>query len=593
MKKKLFNRLTLFSLSMLFIIILAGCDGGGGGSASSESVTGLEISERMSVVESSEDTGGLYVRGLSIGARLPADTSSDYYTDEVDVWVYDASTESLNIVNEILCAFAQTGYKEMVNSGNYIALVDFGGCEQGSNRSSTGSKGQSSGAGADDLEVWTVNSSRADNNAPHIVKVWVNEVAEEEFDEDKIIYVKVSITEGTGSANPFGIFSMTFKGLPTAAPYDASNAIFTGSLKTVDAANSQLGFAFYMTMGDINTPKAPGEFAMIEKAHVNTSADLSTGQAYTYQKERSNWGQGDSSLEKEYDVAFDTNYFRRSIDGGQNNECFDRSNFDNMVWRYGLYNSSTGARITRDSGFSIRTAGGDFAWIGYWGLWAPPGVTINSGDTVTREDFGSGSGDSYTIVKAPGKLIKHTKIEKTLGDVNGMPLNFWDNGTNFQVFWDGTNFVKKFSWNDLTESWETITPVTMSFNPNDWVGFWSDALGGSVSFIYPSAGSPNDSTAIIFYEEEFVTAPASDLTLYCYYECLRSNINQNQADSTNNETPFLPESNDVNTPYQYTFVKDTLKLQYGGQDVKLATGVTPGTNSPNQWGFHSGAMVTD
>ena len=134
----------------------------------------------------------------------------------------------------------------------------------------------------------------------------------------------------------------------------------------------------------------------------------------------------------------------------------------------------------------------------------------------------------------------------------------------------------------------------MTFNPNDWVGFWSDALGGSVSFIYPETGSPTNATPISFYKEEFVSSSslAGDVTLYCYYECLKPNITQDQAD-WNGDTPFLPNSDEIGNSHQYTFVKDSLTLQYGAQDVALASGVKPGPSSPNQWGFHSGAMIPD
>ena len=64
-------------------------------------------------------------------------------------------------------------------------------------------------------------------------------------------------------------------------------------------------------MGDDSTP-----FQMLEKAHVLTSPDGLTGQAYTYAKERFNPGSGEIIEESDYDVAYNENNLRRSDDGG-------------------------------------------------------------------------------------------------------------------------------------------------------------------------------------------------------------------------------------------------------------------------------------
>ena len=264
---------------------------------------------------------------------------------------------------------------------------------------------------------------------------------------------------------------MTFKALPSIAPHDSPDTMFTGNLKTVENIDGKIEYVFYMSMGNDTTP-----FAMLEKAHVLTSPDGLTGQAYTYSKERFDFGPGSTIKdigydvrESEYDVAYNENNLRRSVDGGITNECFDRVNFNSMVWRYGLYDSSDGSRIKRNSGFSIKTADGEFGWIGYWGLWVPPEVTVNSGDIVTRDTYGGGSGESYSVVKAPGKMIKHTKVEKTLGDLKNTPLDYWDEntGNRFQVFWDSTNkvFEKKFVWSDQTFSWEVLWTRDHDFQP--------------------------------------------------------------------------------------------------------------------------------
>jgi len=45
-------------------------------------------------------------------------------TDPVHAYVYDASMQSLDTVNMILCLMEQTRASDMVNQGAYIALVN-------------------------------------------------------------------------------------------------------------------------------------------------------------------------------------------------------------------------------------------------------------------------------------------------------------------------------------------------------------------------------------------------------------------------------------------------------------------------------------
>ena len=76
--------------------------------------------------------------------------------------------------------------------------------------------------------------------------------------------------------------------------------------------------------------------------------------------------------------------------------CLDRNDFDESVWSYGLYDSTTGMRINRDSGFSIMKTQGDkdyYGWIGYWGVWFPESVTVNDNDTVYKVTYGPGGGE--------------------------------------------------------------------------------------------------------------------------------------------------------------------------------------------------------
>ena len=79
-----------------------------------------------------------------------------------------------------------------------------------------------------------------------------------------------------------------------------------------------------------------------------------------------------------FDFAYDRNYFLRSTNGTA--QCFNRdataAGTGLSVWQYGLYDSSTGDHINRNSGFPIQFTGSDGktyqGYIGYYGLSCSP-----------------------------------------------------------------------------------------------------------------------------------------------------------------------------------------------------------------------------
>ena len=90
-----------------------------------------------------------------------------------------------------------------------------------------------------------------------------------------------------------------------------------------------------------------------------------------------------------YDIAFSDDHFLRS--DGTESACFDRNSFDETAWRYGLYDATTGARVSPQSGFpvTLTESGMDYyGWVGYWGVWFPEELDLESGTTVYKQTFG-------------------------------------------------------------------------------------------------------------------------------------------------------------------------------------------------------------
>ncbi len=591
-----FQRLAPLSLSTLFALF-AGCSAG----SSSGTVDGLSVAGQVTVVTVGGSGGGSVVSGSS------ADTSGfsascDYFTDTSNAHVYDASLEAVTQVNFILCLMAQTSYADLVNFGPYLALVNESKCKNGSDNSSTGSdEGESSGANAGAPNLWTVESSRSSNGADEIVRIWLP--SEGDHGVEQSIQVKITISEGASAENPFGVFDLNFAGYGPGGSIDSPDMF--GNLHTLDVASGFLGFSFYQQQGDPNVAQQPDHHAEIIQANVNMFADQTQGVAYIRRTYRENYS-GDSGTQvEEYKLAFDLAEVLRQKDSDPS-VCLSRTTFDTRTWRYNLYYADgldAGGRVELNSGFGFRTAGGEFGWMGYYGMWVPNGVTVANGDTVTRESFGGGTPTSYTVVKAPGKLIRNTRQTLALDQIVGLNFSWYhdddpmDNqpGQQFRVQYTGTLWQEVASWNQGTNSWDDLgSPVTIDTAAVGFMGMYCESLGGPSTFL-------DGDTSITYYQREFVNGAdslfdsGSQIDLYGYFNCLDAGITGAEADIGD---IFLPGSNDVNTPYHYVFSKSDLTLYLdvnGDGSVLTPAGLADGetiSSGPNTWGMQSGSMVT-
>ncbi len=603
---------TLMWSLVVVLAVAAGttsCSGGDGSSAASGSA--LAITEKVSVVDATESGGSLSVGGiqpLSMGLKSLAidtsliDSSAAYFTDTADVFVEERSVDALNIVNEILCMIGQTGYQDMVNQGNYKAMIDVSQCESRDAASSSNSKNQSSGSNMPEYEFWTVNSTRQDNNSDHIVKVWVHESADE-WEPEKIIHVRSIITEGVSDTNPYGLFTMYFKGVTA----NAGTQLFKGLLKTVESGGEiQVQFVDQGGFGTTLFQEA------VTVARSDTSGNTGSGTIYTYE-----YNAFEGTTEVTFDIAYSQDYFLREAQAGST-FCLDRNDFNETVWRYGLYDSN-GARVERTSGFPIKyTNGGStyHGWIGYWGLWFPDDVTISDGDTVTKQTYSAngGSEDTYNVFISGGKLVKHTKKNLTLADVKNVPLDYneWDgsNWTDYRSVWNGTSFVKNASRSETTNwMYQDLSPtvdIDLTNVPYSNLNFWSQSLGGRVEVLLDACNfndngttqdwsddsfscTATDTTSVVSFVEDMVypTDTVPD-TFACFVSC----PDPANLDSTN---PYFDSSNIENQAvspfaasyYSYAYSAGGMVLTYNGSSV-----ATTASNNNYEWGINSGPIFS-
>jgi hypothetical protein len=560
----------------------------------------------MSVVTVDEDDLPLVLAPSTENDALTFPADADYNTDVSSSHVYDSSMETLSTVNEILCMLTQTAYDDMVNMDPYNAQIDEASCAKGSQSgSSTSETGQSSGAQAAAPSIWIVDSSRATRDSDQIVDFWIPQAEDDSKPAGKI-WGHMVISEGASAENPFGVFELNFAMVPDGGTID--DAVFTGTLRTLDVLAGFIGFSFFMSKGDVDAPHAPGDQSRIVQANVNMFADQSQGVAYIVKEERYNQPPGGDSgpLVESYRIAFDLNNVLRAKDNDPS-VCLSRTTFDTRVWRYNLYYANgehAGQRVERNSGFGFKTEDGDYGWIGYYGMWVPPGVTLDSGDTVTRHVFGDETATAYTVIKAPGKLIKNSRHTLDLTEIAGESFEWWDYGepglppsgppTQYRVEYSSPLFVKVASFDDKTHSFVDLPlPEPIDTAAYGFLGMWSQSLGGSVSYIHGES-------SITYYAQEFVNGSSElfvggdDVDFYGYHECLDAALTAVEAEAG---SVYLPPAADVNTPYHYVFSRDDLTLYYDTDGLGtlvpagLANGEVP-TNGPFTWGMRSGPMVT-
>jgi len=566
-------------LTPIILIALASC--GGGGSDSTGTISGLQAPKQVAIVEAAGNNSSPAI----LSGELRALAGSDYETDETRYWVEDDSMRALDTVNMILSSLQQTKYWEQTNNGAYTALV------ADENRGGGGERGNNGTA----YEEWIINSTRASNTAAQVVSFWINQSETMGDPNPSTIYGRLTVTEEPTDSQPLGAFTLFFKNLNQGADPTSTDTNFEGYLQTVARNDGQSEVEFYMSHGDVDSTPALNEYAMRDRVHVVGDPTTDSGRAYTESIFKMNNGSivTDGG---EYQIEFNSDYLaRRDVTNANTLAVLDRNDFETRVYRYGVYDNTTEDRIEQMSGFPIQDAQGENGWAGFYGIWFPEGTSLSNGDTVQRRSFENSSTTPYTVFIAPGRLEKRTRESITLGDLVNERLEYFGSGAGeeLQVMWTGTDFVKVASRSG--GNWTEIDPpqsIASSFSTGEWVSCWSQARG-QVEWTWPAAISNTDPAYV--WQSVTITADSAemasgDLTLEGYFNMLKANITNNEANYLSAESPYLPNATAVNTGNTtYTFDKETLVLMIGTDPVTLGNGVTI-TQGPGFYGLNCGPL---
>ncbi|MEJ1966884.1 MAG: hypothetical protein WDO56_37235 [Gammaproteobacteria bacterium] len=461
---------------------------------------------------------------LASTAYAAPGSNSAYRTDAQSSHVEDATSSGIGEVNMIACIMHALSADALVNDGPYIALVDKNKCDS-AKRSSTSNAGSTSeGAQAAASYITAVvNSTRASNSDPMITKAWL-EIAEE--DKHQTINVHISATQAPTAGNAYGVFRLDYCGQMEGMSGCPSRGYLEGTAS---------GLNFYQLDSDGNNQETTAMRLASVSAAGGTGRLVHSGQ------------DGDSA----FVFAYDSGLFRRADDN--DDQCFSRDASDPdtgmSVWRYGLYNAETGARVTRNSGFPIDvTAGGTVyhGYLGYYGLSLPPEAqsSLQNGSAVQKVDYTNGdtaTRTNYTVVKSDGKLTRYTRHTRSLHSMDQIRFTTFvgfdassffahaEPNSQYELYWDdarGTFVVtaQMVCGQNGCQTQELQTPEDAS--ASYWVsrggvqGF-SQSLGGEVFINLQGASGSLDSNAIqVVYRSQDLVYPADlPAQLYCVQNC--------------------------------------------------------------------------
>jgi hypothetical protein len=537
-------------------------------------------------------------------------SNSPYATDVQNSHVEDATSQGVGQVNMIVCIMASLRADAFVNQGPYNALVQESRCEPSGNSGGASSGASGDAAQATNYMTAVVNSTRASNATPMISRIWL---AQEEEGRRMEIDVHVAATAAPTPTNPYGIFTLYYCGHAPAEFTCRMNGVLDGSAD---------GIRYFQT-----ETRDDGQGLQTQSIALKLNASgTSSGSGRMLMQE----GQNSAA----FDFAYDSSLYLRS--DGNTNQCFARDASDPdtglSVWRYGLYDETTGERVTRNSGFPIDYVHANetyHGYLGYYGLSLPATAmsALQSGDTVQKVDYSGGQTavkTDYTVLKAGGRLMKFTRNTRTLQQIDRVRFNafFGMEGTGlfagaeanaqYEMYWDNSagNFkvTGKMSCGNngcQVQALPQEQAVGVAFWQNrQGVQGWSQSLGGEIFIALRGATATVDPSAIqVVYRTQDLVYPSQIAlipTLHCLRDCpTPASLAAYFAQGSGLQSPFVaatwnnwnPSSPAAVVSYQTDAA--TALLRHSGLAVTFTDAEALRQRSQYQWGVRSGRLFTD
>lgn len=509
-----------------FTLVLAACGGGGGSSSSTTTTTetspdgetlsqdtstaaALTIPSEISAVPASTTGSNApartknlnsAVRNLAKAATatgLPA--TSDYALAPTSTFVDEHTLEVFSIIEQVLNAIGQTGFKDQLNTGPYKVMVAW--------------EDEENGRPVKTLEEWIVDArsiqaSKPDGSTGDVLRLlaWINET--DHNGEESLIKAEFKIytspTEDTaqeGAYLDFGewdmnvLFDASSTAVDTGDPagfFVAQARVVNGvsTLKVQDSEVRDIGLreqikGILVREGDAGYGKV--QYPDWETCH-NPSSGFDCSTLTEFPSKVTGYGYNDSYLAVE---EFD----RDGASLGVDYKDRDVTNAAEMVHRYGMYYKEAGtvgsatvaegedvlkqksfgfpvtftAKSKDDPNVTFRAFGYYGAWQGRHQLWGPDdnnfvaynGNNASTATVFTKQDFGP-TGDNaptYYLREFAGTFTKRTLVDAELADILGVPVETWIN-KHFDVSFNAS--AGAWEYCDGFIDWPSFNPSTMT-----------------------------------------------------------------------------------------------------------------------------------
>jgi len=484
--------------------------------------------KRTTLKKKSLACSALLALGVAPLSVLAAPSStSPYAIDPQNSYVQDATSEGISNLNMVLCIMDSMKPADMVNKGDYIALVDISKCDSKKSSGSSSTSDSSGASSAPNYMTATVNVTRASNSDPMKGNFWMS-ITEEGQAMD--IYVHATATQSPTENPPYGQFRLDYIGKTAgASPITMFNGYIDANGADVSYfENGQNSSNNALTLNATSTTSGSGTMKVPDWS---TSPPGSQTFNFAYDDSETNFPAG---------------VFRRVK--GTSDVCFDRSkaNAKKSVWRYGVYDANDGSRVDQaNPGFPVQADDGSNTYFGYASYWGVDfqGLDLNSYvdgqlSNVSITDQRPNNTETYTLYKNSGKLTKWTQNQSTLAAMDGIPFSFWGDlsgqtsdtnvtSGNWTMQWDNTKGKFMVTGSETCgssgcsqTSLTTPAMVTGTIFNNAPISAWSQAFGGNIN-IPPTSAAHAGTDSVYFYTQSDVIpgSAGAPTALSCLNNC--------------------------------------------------------------------------
>ena len=320
-------------------VILAACLGGGGGAGTNlaaAAVAGLNLPANVEIlVDDSALSGNL----AAVNMAAYNSTGTDYSKAKAETWIDGGAwQEPLKMADFLICIMNGTGANLLPNA-TFKSLVNMSICDDEQSGTQVGKKTRFAEA--------IVISARASNTAPQTVNAWfldgdagADGVLSEA--ENGRYVAEAAMSTGASTANPFGVF--TFNWNRADAVVDGATGDYErGSLAFTDESTAQVGITFIEQVKDAGNS---ADHSIWARGLINK--DGSGGKLIV--------NDGENSLI--YKVNFNATHANIDTAGTAVCKNLDESTMTNYVYKYNLYNSTTGALKDIKAGLQFKHGNG-------------------------------------------------------------------------------------------------------------------------------------------------------------------------------------------------------------------------------------------